>query len=181
MAGFADISLAVLVLLSLLAGFKNGFVESLFSLAAWLGGILLGVHLARPVLDRLPALVHRIPGAVFLVGVLLFLLAYALLRLLGAALGARSGKEPTAGDRWLGGLFGLARGLFLGAAVACFLVAYLPPSGRIMQGSRVLPLLAPAGRFVAGMAPEELRLKMDDGWDRLARRDRVVPKDALSI
>jgi membrane protein required for colicin V production len=179
MVGITDIGLAVLVLLSLLAGFKNGFIESLFSLAAWLGGILLGVHLAEVTLAHLPGIVHRIPGAVYLVGVLLFLIAYAVLRLLGAALGARSGKEPGTGDRWLGGLFGLARGLFLSAAVACFLVAFLPPDGTIMQKSRALPLLAPAGRFVAGMAPSGLRQKMDDGWARIETQDRAEPKGAI--
>ena len=181
MVGFADIALAVLVLLSLLAGFKNGFIESLFSLAAWLGGILLGVHLAVPVLDKLPGFIHRIPGAVYLVGVLVFLIAYAVLRLLGAALGAKGGKEPSGGDRWLGGLFGLARGLFLSAAVACFLVAYLPADGRIMRESRALPLLAPAGRFVAGMAPANLRQRMDDGWARLSVRDQIPPQGPLTI
>ncbi len=172
MVGITDIGLGVLVVLSLLAGFKNGFVESLFSLAAWLGGILLGMHLAATVLARLPQVVQRIPGAAILIGVLLFLIAYALLKLLGAAMGSKGGKEPGVGDRWLGGLFGLARGLFLSAAVASFLVAYIPPDGRIMRESRALPLLAPAGRFVAGMAPAELRAKMDAGWARLAGREQ---------
>jgi membrane protein required for colicin V production len=179
MVQVADIGLAVLVLLSLLAGFKSGFVESLFSLAAWLGGVLLGVHLAKPVLDHLPAVVQRIPGAVFLVGVLLFLIAYAILRLIGGALGGKGGTEPAAGDRWLGGLFGLARGLFLAAAIASFLVAFLPSEGRILRESRALPLLAPAGRFVAGLAPGALRERMDEGWNRLAERDRVPPGRAV--
>ncbi len=173
MAGIVDIGLALLVLLSLIAGFKNGFVDSLFSLAAWLGGILVGVHLARPVLDRLPPFTHRVPGAVIVTGVLLFLVAFSALRLLGAALAGKRKSDPEPADRWLGALFGLARGLFLAAATASFLVAYLPAEGKVLRQSRSLPLLAPAGRVVAGMAPGNLRARMDDGWSRLLYRDRV--------
>ncbi|MBM3285759.1 MAG: CvpA family protein [Candidatus Eisenbacteria bacterium] len=178
MVGVTDLGLVILVVLSLVAGFRNGFVESLFSLAAWLGGVLLGVHLAHPVLSRLPATIQRVPGVVIVTGVLVGLLAFALLRLLGAAAGGQGGKDRGAGDRWLGGLLGLARGLFLSAAIASFLVAYLPPEGKLMRETRVIPLLGPAGAVVSGLAPAPLRLKMEQGWIRVMER-RATDEEAI--
>jgi uncharacterized membrane protein required for colicin V production len=170
MVGITDLGLVILVLLSLIAGFRSGFVESLFSLAAWLGGILLAIHLARPAVNRLPEGLQHVPGAVIVAGVLIGLIGFAILRLLSAAAGGQNGKDRGAGDRWLGGLLGLARGLFLAAAIASFLVAYLPPEGKLMRESRVLPLLSPAGSLVSSLAPPGLRLKMEDGWRSLMER-----------
>ncbi|NWF91212.1 MAG: CvpA family protein [Ignavibacteriaceae bacterium] len=178
MVGVTDLGLVILVGLSFLAGFRNGFVESLFSLAAWLGGILLGVHLARPALSRLPATIQGVPGAVIVTGVLVGLLSYAVLRVLGSAAGGQGGRDRGAGDRWLGGLLGLVRGLFLVAAIASFLVAYLPPEGRLLRQTRVIPLLEKPGRIVAGLAPGPLRLKMEQGWIRVMDR-RAIDEEAI--
>jgi len=167
MTGVLDIGILLVVLLSLLGGFRSGFLESIFSFAAWLVGALVAFYGWRPVLEHLPARMRGLPGAPILVGVLVFLALFFLIRLVGLMItgDGKPGAPPI--DRLLGAVFGLARGLFLAATLASFLVAYLPSQSRVVRGSRALPLLAPVGRIVAGMAPGYLHSKMEAGWDRL--------------
>ena len=162
-----DIGLLLVILLSLFSGWRSGLLESVFSLAAWVGGILVAFQLSPRLYDRLPESLQRIPGAAVLAAVATFLVAFVIIRLLGMALNASSKAGPGSTDRFLGMLFGLLRGLFLAAAIGSMLVAFLPRGSRIPAASRVLPYLAPAGRIVGGIAPSGLRDNVIDGWDRL--------------
>jgi membrane protein required for colicin V production len=162
-----DLGLAFVLFLSLIAGLRNGFLDTLISIAAWLGSLLVAVYLSEPILVRLPEWARSVPGAGVVLGVLLFLISFAAIRLIGHAAGAGEHEATDAGDRALGAVVGAARGLLLAASVACFLVAFLPPQGRVMRESRALPLLAPAGRAVSTLAPSWLRERMVDGWARL--------------
>lgn len=175
MSALVDIGLAVIVILSLLAGLRSGFVDSLFSLASWVVGGLVALRLPRPVLAHLPAGYQRLPGAVILTAVLLFLAAYFVIRFLGSKLAGTSKEGASGLDRLTGALFGLLRGVFLAAAVASFLVGYVPASSRTIRESRALPLLAPVGGVVAGLAPGAVRERMDLGWGRLRSRPHGGP------
>jgi uncharacterized membrane protein required for colicin V production len=167
MVTLVDIGLGLLAFLSLVAGWRNGFLDSLLSLAAYLAGIVAAVQLTPIISTHLPPWAERVPGSHIVLGVFLFLAAFFLVRLIGAwqasgKSGARKHQEFS--DQALGALFGLARGLFLATAIASFLVAYLPRSGRVFQESKSLPLLVGPGRVVAKLAPEGLRSRMTAGW-----------------
>jgi membrane protein required for colicin V production len=167
MSTLIDLGLAVVVVLSLLAGLKSGLVDSVFSLASWVVGGLVAFRVSSPVLAQLPARFQNLPGALLLTGVLLFLVTYFVIRMIGSLVGGSSKEGATGLDRFFGTLFGLARGVFLAAAVASFLVGYLPQDSRFIRGSRALPYLSSAGRVVAGLAPASIRSRMDRGWERL--------------
>jgi membrane protein required for colicin V production len=175
MSTLVDLGLVVVVVLSLLAGVKNGLLDSVFSLASWVLGGLAACRASGPVLGRLPARFQALPGAQILTGVLLFLLTYFLVRMVGSLV-TKSSKEGTGPlDRFLGTLFGLVRGIFLAAIVASFLVGYLPGDSRLLRGSRALPFLSPAGRLVAGIAPTTIRERMLRGWARLQAESASTP------
>lgn len=176
-----DIALALVLFLSLLTGLRNGFLDTLVSLGAWIGSLLVAVYLSQPIKDQLPDWAGGIPGSTMLVGLLLFLVCFALIRLIGHVAGAGEHEATDAGDRVLGAIVGAARGVLLAAAIACFLVAFLPPRGSVMRHSRALPLLAPAGRAVTTLAPDGLRERMNEGWASLERREAEVSVSAPNV
>ena len=160
-----DIGLLLICILSLLSGWKNGIFESLFSLAAWVGGILVAFHASRPLLERMPPSIQAIPGAPILAAVAAFLVAFLLIRVTGHAIGSSAQAGPGGTDRFLGVAFGAVRGILLAAAIGSLLVAYLPREARVIRESRALPFLAPAGRLIGSLAPDELRQRILDGWN----------------
>jgi membrane protein required for colicin V production len=175
MSTLVDIGLVVVIVLSLLAGLKSGLLDSVFSLASWVVGGLAALRLPGPVLAHLPARFQQLPGAQILTAVLVFLATYFVIRMVGSLL-ARSSKEEASGlDRFMGSLFGLLRGVFLAAAVASFLVGYLPADSLTTRESRALPHLAPVGRIIAGLAPRSVRERMDLGWARLRSDANRIP------
>lgn len=176
-----DLGLGLVLLLSLLAGYRSGFLDTLVSLAAWVGGVFVAIYLGEPILQQLPERARSIPGTGVVLGVLLFLLTFAAIRLVGHAAGAGEHEAKDAGDRFLGALVGAGRGILLAAAVACFLVAFLPPHGRVIRDSRALPLLAPAGRAVTHLAPESLRERMTEGWARFDREEAGSSSPSVPI
>ena len=95
-----DLGLALILVLSLLSGWKNGIVESLFSLAAWVGGILGAFHGGQVLLDRLPPSIQSIPGAPILAAVLAFLVVFLIIRVVGLAIGSGGKSGPGGTDRF---------------------------------------------------------------------------------
>jgi hypothetical protein len=172
-----DIMLVACLVLTALAGVRNGFFRELFALAGLAGGVLAGLRLTTPILDRGPAWIHRSGLAWGLLFALLFTVVYAALGLAGRALAAAwEGKKPTGLSRLLGlvlgGLRGLALVLFLAAAV----VMLWPPDRAPLAGSRVLPRLDPAMRVAARLAlPPPARAKVLGRWDLLPFRRTAAP------
>ena len=162
-----DFGLVLLALLSFLSGWRNGFVETLFSIGAWVGGILIAFHATESLLLLLPEWADSIPGAEIILGVLVFLVAFVVIRLIGHAAGSGAQRAIDPGDRAFGGLLGLARGLLLAGVLASLLVALLPRDGRVLRESRAIPLLAPLGGVIAQVAPPWLRERIVRGWDEL--------------
>ena len=151
-------ALDVLILLLLaggaVLGFVRGFVQEVFSLLAWVAGIVAVKMGHGRVTDLLLTQMDRKTGAIALALVLLFLPVYLTVRWLAVRLGRRTRRSiinPV--DRLLGGLFGLLKGLlgatilFLGANLAVDAVygeeAERPPW---MREARTYPLLDASAR-----------------------------------
>ncbi|WP_343346128.1 CvpA family protein [Sphingomicrobium sp. XHP0239] len=121
-------ALDVLIILILaggaLLGFVRGFVQEVFSLLAWVAGIVAVKMGHGRVTELLLTQMERETAAIALALVLLFVPVYLAVRWLALRLGRRTRRSiinPV--DRLLGGLFGLLKGL-LGATIL-FLIANL--------------------------------------------------------
>jgi uncharacterized membrane protein required for colicin V production len=123
---FVDILLILIVLLSVLSGWRRGFILGLLDLARWIGSLLLGLRYYQPVARWLGSHVDWSevwyqPVAFILVaaaaGVLIHLLGYVLLR------GLPRGIHERRGNRLLGIVPGFISGLIAAAILAPLLMA----------------------------------------------------------
>lgn len=181
MAIAVDLGLALVLLLSLAAGLKDGFLDSLFSVASWIGAGLVAIYLPRWILDTLPGGIRSFPGISILVGVVLFLATFFVIRIIGMMASGSGKSEVGTLDRILGLAVGIARGILLTGIIASFLVAYLPPNVSAVRKSQSLPVLLPVGRIVAAVAPERIRTRMEEGWTRLEAKEPEAQRGPVSV
>ena len=164
-----DVALALCVLLTLLSGLKSGFFRELFSLAGLGAGLMVGLRLTTPILERAPAVLHHSGFAWAVVFTLLFLAVYVLASLLGHGLGAAwEGKDPSGASRLAGLVLGGVRGYLLALFLAGVIVMIAPNGSATVAQSRVLPHLGSGVRWGAtSLLPAPARDRLLQRWDRL--------------
>ena len=165
-----DVVLGLILSLSFIAAAWNGLSREFVRLLALGGGMVAGmwwygdlaVHL-RPYIanDELAscATFLSIVAASLLVGagvarVLAKLLHWTGLRWF---------------DRLLGAAFGLVRGLLIATAVVLAVVAFPPTAGSAdtIAGSRLAPWVLHGASAATSMAPRDLRVRFDTGFERV--------------
>jgi uncharacterized protein YkwD len=134
-----DILLLLLVLLSVLNGYRRGFILGVFDLAGWVLSLLAGLRFYQPVARWLAVYVHSSPEIwnrplafiliAVIVGVAVHLLGYAILKRLLRDVHRR----PV--NRLLGIIPGLANGLISAAIVSALLLA-IPLNEGLRERSR---------------------------------------------
>ena len=148
-----DIFVIVLLGGGAMIGFVRGLVHELFSLLAWVVGIVMLRLFHTPVSASLTDAVGTSTAAAVLAFVLLFLPSFLFMKLIARSIGKKSRASMLGPfDRVLGGGFGMIKGL-LGATLF-FLLAnlatdmmYGPEAERPewMTSSRTYPLLNASG------------------------------------
>ncbi len=135
---FIDIALVLLVLLSVLNGWRRGFLRGLLDLLRWMGSLLLGLRFYQTVARSLGPRVNLpqawdMPIAFILTtlaaGMLIHFAGYLLLRRL----------PPTIHESKVNRALGLVPGLFNGiisAAIAASLLLALPLPETLREGAR---------------------------------------------
>lgn len=156
----ADLTVAVLVILSGIFAMARGFVREVLSLASWVGAALVtlwGFGLARPYARGLIAnalLADIVTGAV------LFIVSLIVFSMIGGGIASLvRGTGLNAIDRSLGFAFGLLRGILL-VAVMWLGVAWAIPAGDQpvwLREARTRPLVEHLADYIRGFAPPELR------------------------
>ncbi len=175
---FLDYLLIFVVAWSVLAGFAAGFARVGVGFAATILGILFGFWFyaipAAWVRDYFSARVSNLVG---------FFIVFAIVMIAGAIVSRILERIfRWAGlswvDRFLGGAFGLVRGVVLCVAVVTVITAFAPaPPPQIIAESRVMPYLTSAANVMAALAPSELKHDFRESVDRLRRYwDEHVPK-----
>lgn len=153
---WADYLILIVILVSAVIGLWRGLLREVVSLVTWVVGFWVALRFARPVGDVFQV-VHN-PSVRFLIG---FILIYVLILILGAVVNfvvhklvAKTGSSGT--DRLLGGVFGLARGVVVVAALVLIGSFTLLPRHDGWRESRLIPYARPLAGWIRGAMPPEM-------------------------
>jgi membrane protein required for colicin V production len=166
-----DWGVVFVIVLSVLEAASQGFFYELFAVA----GVVVGYLVAAWEYPRVAMWYLRYMNSQWAADIAGFLTVFVAIALLGGVIGriarwAVSGIGLRWFDRFLGGLFGILRGVALCTVVFMALAAFSPTSPYLQQ-SRIAPFLLVTGRALIWAAPAELRERFRDGWNLL----RTVP------
>src|SRR5688572_749780 len=134
-----DLLLVAVIVLSLINGYRRGFVHGVLDLAGWVLSLLAGLRFYQPVAQWLGARIDLWsevwdqPIAFILIGVLVSIVVHAIGNLLLQRLPKDIDKRPV--NRALGLLPGLANGLIVAAILAALLLA-VPLSESLNERAR---------------------------------------------
>ena len=161
-----DWILAAVVLLSVVAAFKKGLVRELISLAAVVAGLAvaaLGYQRAAVWFQDWTSS-HQ---AALWAGFLTLFLGTLLVGLLISSLAGKLVK--TAGldwfDRFLGGIFGLLRGVLVDSVLLMAMVAFAIRTEAVSR-SQLAPYITASARVIALAMPEDLKAQFRSGFDK---------------
>ncbi len=170
-----DYILAAIVVASVVRAMMKGFVQELISLASVLIGLVvaaIGYQRAALWFDDLTKSHEVALGLGFLVLFLGTLLAGALVGLLARKLIKSTGIEWF--NRFLGGIFGLVRGVLIDAIMLMVLLAFaIKPD--VVQKSALAPYVTTGTRVIALVMPGSLRDQFHLGFKKF--REALIQND----
>jgi membrane protein required for colicin V production len=173
-----DVILAVIVVASVVAAILKGFIRELISLASVVVGLIVAAvgysHAALWFEDLTKS--HEIAlGLGFLALFLGTLAVGALVSLLARKLIKAAGLQWF--DRFLGGIFGLVRGVLIDCVLLLALVAFaIKPEA--VQHSDLAPYVTTGARVVALVMPASVKAQFQAGFARF--RQALIESDKNS-
>jgi membrane protein required for colicin V production len=175
---WVDWVLATIVLVSVLTALWKGFVGELVALASAITGLVIaGFNYER--LAPLLQVFTQSRGVALGVS---FLLLFATVMLIGALISILAKKlikkvQLQWFDRFLGGIFGLARGLLIDCIVLLVMITFAIQQGAV-EKSALAPYFVAGSRVVALALPGSLRSEFRAGFEKfkkeLIQDDRKV-------
>lgn len=176
-----DWILAAIVVVSIVAAMFKGFVAEIISLAAVIVGLIvaaLAYQGASVWFEDLTRSHDIALGLGFLSLFLGTLVLGALVSVLARKLIKKTGLEWF--DRFLGGIFGLVRGVVVNSILLMALVAFSIKTEAI-QRSTLAPYVATGARAVAWVMPGDLKTQFRAGFEKfrqaLIQNDKKALKD----
>ncbi len=162
-----DCFLIALLAYSTIMAFLRGIVIELFSL----GGLVAGILLASWNYDRLAPILGRLISNVAITQVVAFLLIVSVVMVLATLIGRALNHTIHAiglgfFDRFLGAVFGFARGCLFGVAILMAIAAFLPHSQWIANSLLSSYFLAGA-HAVSFVVPHDLQQQILNGAQQL--------------
>ena len=179
MWNWLDCILAAIVVASVVTAIMKGFVQELISLASVLIGLVvaaLGYSRAGLWFDDLTKSHEIALGLGFLTLFLGTLIVGALVGVLARKLIKTVGIQGF--DRFLGGIFGLVRGVLIDAILLMALMAFAIKPDTVQQ-SALAPYVTTGTRVVALVMPANLRAQFHLGFERF--RDALIQSDKGSV
>ena len=134
---------AVVVLMSVLVGLYRGFGREALALIGWIAAFVLANVLAEPLANALRAISDSETVRYLAGWILVFIGVLAIFKIL-AGLFAQQMRQPglNIGNRLLGGVFGLSRGLVIMLALTFVLRSVVPSSqDDLLDDAEITPLL----------------------------------------
>ena len=133
----------VVVVLSMLLGIVRGFGREMLSLLGWICAFVAANLLAKPLADTLHALSDSETVRYLLSWILVFVGVLAVFSVLGNLL-AKQLRQPgfNLGNRFLGGSFGVVRGMVVVMAATLVLKGLLPDSEQdLLEDASLMPMI----------------------------------------
>lgn len=157
---------AIIVLLSVIFAVRKGFVRELISLAAVAAGIVVAALEFRRAANWFGDLTssHDVAlAAGFLAIFIAVLVAGAIISALARFLIRSAGIEWF--DRFLGGIFGLIRGIIIDSIVLMILVAFAIKPATVGK-SQLAPYISTGARALVVVMPRDLKTAFRSGFQR---------------
>lgn len=164
-----DFVLALIIVCSVIAGFRKGLARAVFGFAATILGLFCALWF------------YGIPGAYFagwfsspqLANLIGFLVIFIGIAVIGALLGYLLERLMHLANlswlnRLLGGAFGVLEGLLVAAIIVMAMLAFsakLPPHS--VANSRVAPYVIDSARVLVAAAPREVKDAFRNSYDRV--------------
>ena len=166
---WVDWILATIVLVSVLTAMWKGFVAELLALAS----VITGLVVAAFNYERLAPLLQGFTRSRGVALGVSFLLLFVAVLLIGALISALAGKlikkvQLQWFDRFLGGVFGLARGILVNCIVLLVMMAFAIQQGAVGK-SALAPYFIAGSRVVALAMPGNLRSEFRAGFEKFKR------------
>jgi membrane protein required for colicin V production len=164
-----DWILAAIMLVSLLAGARKGFVRELIGLASLVAGLVVAAAEYQRAAAWLGRFIHSEELALGVAFLSLFggvVIAGAMISAVVRKLVREAGIEWV--DRLLGAVFGLVRGVVLDAVVLMTLVAFAIKTDAV-QRSRLTPYVGVGSQGIARVMPADLRARFQSRFAEFER------------
>jgi membrane protein required for colicin V production len=178
-----DVTLALVIVVSAVAGLRTGFARVVIGLVATVVGFMLGFWCYRMVAAKLLPLVHN-PSVANTLGFLTIFVAVVMVGALIAALLSNIFKWVGLSrfNYLLGGAAGLLRGALVVAIMANILVAFAPsPTPAFLQQSAVLPYANRVASVLSEFAPQELKDSFSQQMQNLKQFRETRSKNTRDI
>jgi membrane protein required for colicin V production len=176
-----DWVLATIVVISVMTAIMKGFITELISLATVIAGLIVAAAKYRQVAVYFEDVTKSQEVALAAA----FLALFVAVLLLGAVISVLARKLlKTAGihwfDRFMGGIFGLVRGVLVDSVLLMVMVAFAIKPGAL-QTAVLAPYVTTGARVIALAMPSELRAQFRAGFEQfrqaLAQSDKAAEKN----
>ncbi len=171
--------LGAIVVFSVLTATLRGFVRELIALAAVLAGLVVaavGYHRASVWFDDLTRSHEVALGLAFLALFVAVLILGALISALAKKLIQKAGLQWF--DRFLGGVFGLVRGVIIASILLMTMLAFgMKPQA--VESSALAPYVASGARAIVSLMPRDLKAQFKEGFEKF--RQVLADKDKKAI
>ncbi len=164
-----DIVCAAMILVSIVAGFKQGMVKIGIGLAALVVGFLGASWTYGVAADYLSGWIHSRQVA-NMVG---FLMVFCMVLVIGAITGALISRMLRLvglgwADRLAGAGFGAIRGFLFAVVLVMVMLAFTPGTiNAAVAHSRLAPYVVGASRVISEATPHEIKDGVRQGYDRV--------------
>jgi membrane protein required for colicin V production len=178
---WVDWVLAIIVLVSVLTALWKGFVSELVALASAITGLVI----AGFNYERLAPLLQGFTRSRGVALGVSFLLLFAAVMLIGALISILAKKlirkvQLQWFDRFLGGIFGLARGLLIDCIVLLVMITFAIQQGAV-EKSALAPYFIAGSRVVALVMPGNLRSEFRAGFEKFKRELIQDDRKAMEV
>jgi membrane protein required for colicin V production len=171
--------LACVVLISIVTAILKGFIRELVSLASVLAGLAiaaLGYRRAGPWFDDLTSSHEMALGLGFLTLFVSTLVVGAVVSFFAKKLIQKAGLRWF--DRFLGGVFGLARGMVVDCVLLMVMLAFSMKAEAIQQ-SRLAPYIVTGARVIVLAMPADVKAEFQRGFEKF--RQALIENDKKVI